>query len=57
MTIWFCVKTTQAPDIVAEIVREFNIFDEETLNGKCVWFIEKGKGAEEYWQFSLNTSA
>jgi hypothetical protein len=50
MTIWFCVKTAQTPDIVAEVVRAFNTFDEETSNGKCVWIIEKGKGVEEYWQ-------
>ena len=50
MTIWFCVKTAQNPDIVAEVIRTFNTFDEETSNGKCVWTIEKGKGVEEYWQ-------
>jgi hypothetical protein len=50
MTIWFCVKTTQSPDLVAQVVCAFNIFDEETPNGKCSWFIEKGTGAEEYWQ-------
>jgi len=50
MTIWFCVKTAQTSDTVAEVVRAFNIFDEETPNGKCVWTIEKGKGIEEYWQ-------
>ena len=50
MTIWFCVKTAQTPDIVAEVVRAFNVFEEETPKGKCVWFIEKGKGTEEYWQ-------
>ena len=50
MTIWFCVKTTQTPDTVAEVVRAFNIFKDEISNDKCVWFIEKGKGIEEYWQ-------
>jgi hypothetical protein len=50
MTIWFCIKTAQAPNIVAEVVCVFNTFDEEALNGKCAWIIEKGKGAEEYWQ-------
>jgi hypothetical protein len=50
MTIWFCVKTAQTPDAVAEVVREFNIFEEETPKGKCGWIIEKGKGIEEYWQ-------
>ena len=50
MTIWFCVKTTQTPNTVAEVVRAFNTFDEETSSGKYVWFIEKGKGIEEYWQ-------
>jgi hypothetical protein len=50
MTIWFCVKTAQTSDNVAEVVRAFNIFEEETPKGKCVWTIEKGKGIEEYWQ-------
>jgi hypothetical protein len=48
MTIWFCVKTAQTPDTVAEVVRAFNIFEEETPKGKCVWIIEKS--IEEYWQ-------
>jgi hypothetical protein len=50
MTIWFCVKTAQPPNIVAEVVRAFNTFEEETSNGKCTWTIEKGKSVEEYWQ-------
>jgi hypothetical protein len=50
MTIWFCVKSAQTPDTVAEVVCVFNKFEEETSNGKCVWIIEKGKGSEEYWQ-------
>jgi hypothetical protein len=50
MTIWFCVKTAQTPDTVAEVVCAFNTFDEGTPKGKCVWIIEKGKGTEEYWQ-------
>ena len=50
MTIWFCVKTTQTPNTVAEVVCAFNTFEEQTSNGKCVWIIEKGKGVEEYWQ-------
>ncbi len=50
MTIWFCVKTNQAPSSVAQVVCDFNMFDEETPDGKCIWVIEKGKGAEEYWQ-------
>ena len=50
MTIWFCVKTAQTPNIVAEVVRAFNTFEEETSKDKCVWIIEKGKGIEEYWQ-------
>jgi hypothetical protein len=50
MTIWFCVKTAQTPNTVAEVVCAFNTFEEETSNGKCVWVIEKGKGIEEYWQ-------
>ena len=50
MTIWFCVKTDESPDSVAQIVCNFNTFDEETPNGKCIWMIEKGKGTEEYWQ-------
>jgi hypothetical protein len=50
MTIWFCVKTNQTPDVVAQVVCSFNTFDEETPNGKCVWSIEKGEGVEEYWK-------
>ena len=50
MTIWFCVKTAQTPKMVAEVVRDFNTFEEETSNGKCVWIVEKGQGVEEYWQ-------
>ena len=50
MTIWFCVKTIQTPDTVAEVVCSFNTFEEETSNDKCIWFIEKGKGKEEYWR-------
>jgi len=50
MTIWFCIKTAQTPDTVAEVVRAFNIFEEETPKGKCVWNIKKGEGMEEYWQ-------
>jgi hypothetical protein len=50
MIIWFCVKTAQTPDNVAEVVCAFNIFEEETSKGKYAWFIEKGKGIEEYWQ-------
>jgi hypothetical protein len=50
MTIWFCVKTGQTPNIVAEVVSAFNTFEEDTPNSKCVWVVEKGKGEEEYWQ-------
>jgi hypothetical protein len=50
MTIWFCVKTDQTPDIVAQVICSFNTFDEETANGKCIWIIEKGEGVEEYWK-------
>lgn len=50
MTIWFCVKTNQAPSAVAQVICDFNTFDEETPNGKCRWTVEKGKGVEEYWQ-------
>jgi hypothetical protein len=50
MTIWFCVKTIQTPDFVAQVVCNFNTFDEDTSNDKCRWFVEKGKGVEEYWQ-------
>jgi hypothetical protein len=50
MTIWFCVKTTQTPSVVAEVVCTFNTFEEVAPNGKCVWVVEKGKGIEEYWQ-------
>ncbi len=50
MTIWFCVKTNQTPDIVAQVICAFNTFEEEPPNGKCVWIIEKGKGVEEYWR-------
>jgi len=50
MTIWFCVKTNQNPDNVAQVVCSFNTFDEETANGKCTWTTEKGVGEEEYWQ-------
>jgi hypothetical protein len=50
MTIWFCVKTSQAPSEVAEVVCQFNIFEEETLAGVCVWTVKKGEGVEEYWQ-------
>ena len=48
MTIWFCVKTNQPPDSVAQVVCAFNTFDEVTPNGKCVWLVEKGEGVEEY---------
>jgi hypothetical protein len=50
MTIWFCVKTNQTPDIIAQVVCDFNTFDEETIDGKCTWIVEKGKGVEEYWK-------
>jgi len=47
MTIWFCVKTPQVPDEVAQVVCAFNTFDEETLEGKITWYVEKGEGVEE----------
>ena len=50
MTIWFCVKTNQVPDAVAQVVCDFNTFDEETPSGKCAWTVEKGEGVEEYWR-------
>jgi hypothetical protein len=50
MTIWFCVKTNQTPDAVAQVVCAFNTFDEEMPDGKCVWLVEKGEGVEEYWR-------
>lgn len=50
MTIWFCVKTAQPPNTVAEVICAFNTFEEETPKRKCVWIIDKGKGIEEYWQ-------
>jgi hypothetical protein len=51
MTIWFCVKTEQIPDQVAQVVCAFNTFDEgEMPNGKCTWYSQKGEGVEEYWQ-------
>ena len=50
MTIWFCVKTNQIPDALAQVICAFNTFDEETADGKCEWAIKKGEGMEEYWQ-------
>jgi hypothetical protein len=50
MTIWFCVKTNQTPDIVAQVICVFNTFDEETPDCKSVWTVEKGEGVEEYWK-------
>lgn len=50
MTIWFCVKTPQVPDEVAQVVCAFNTFDEETPKGKITWYVEKGEGVEEYWK-------
>ena len=50
MTIWFCVKTNQAPDSVAQVVCAFNTFDEEIPSGEHVWIVEKGEGVEEYWK-------
>ena len=50
MTIWFCVKTNQAPDSVAQVVCAFNTFDEETPSGEHTWIVEKGEGVEEYWK-------
>jgi hypothetical protein len=50
MTIWFCVKTNQTPDTVAQVVCAFNTFDEETPQGKCTWTTTKGEGVEEYWK-------
>ncbi|NLE03211.1 MAG: hypothetical protein GX638_00210 [Crenarchaeota archaeon] len=52
MTIWFCVKTDMAVDGVAQVVVDFNTFDEVTAKGRCVWSIQKGKGVEEYWQIT-----
>jgi hypothetical protein len=50
MTIWFCIKSIQTPDIVAQVVCDFNTFDEETPEGSCKWVVEKGEGVEEYWK-------
>ena len=50
MTIWFCVKTNQTPDSVAQVVCAFNTFDEESSSGKYAWNVEKGEGIEEYWK-------
>jgi hypothetical protein len=47
MTIWFCVKTAQTPNTVAEVICTFNTFEEQTSNDKCTWFIEKGKELED----------
>jgi hypothetical protein len=50
MRIWFCVKTNQTPDTVAQVVCAFNTFDEEIPEGKCTWTTQKGEGVEEYWK-------
>jgi hypothetical protein len=50
MIIWFCVKTNQSPDAVAQIICTFNTFEGETPDFPYIWTVEKGEGAEEYWK-------
>jgi hypothetical protein len=50
MTVWFCVKTADNPDAVADVVCAFNIFEDNHPHGKYTWIIQKGEGPEEYWQ-------
>lgn len=51
MTMWFCVKTTDTPKRVGDVVCAFNVFEDKHPKGKYSWVTEQGKGSEdEYWQ-------
>jgi hypothetical protein len=49
MTIWFCVKTSDSPKEVGEVVCKFNFYQGEHPEDKYTWTMEKTKG-EEYWE-------
>ena len=51
MTIWFYVKTADAPKTVAEVVCNFNFYQGEHPEDKYSWVTEfKKTGMEEYWE-------
>lgn len=50
MIIWFCVKTNQTPDKVAQVVCAFNSFEGETPDWPYTWTSERGQGEEVYWK-------
>jgi len=51
MTIWFYVKTTDAPKTVADIVCNFNFYQGDHPEDKYSWITEfKKTGMEEYWE-------
>jgi hypothetical protein len=51
MTIWFYVKTTDNPKVVADVVCDFNYYQGEHPEDKYSWVTELRKsGEEEYWE-------
>ena len=51
MTIWFYVKTADAPKTVADVVCNFNFYQGEHTEDKYSWVNEIRKtGEEEYWE-------
>lgn len=50
MTIWFYVKTNDAPEVVGDLVCAYNVFEDSHPKGKYSWVMEKGEGEDEYWQ-------
>jgi hypothetical protein len=49
MTIWFCIKTSDSPKSVGEVVCKFNFYQGEHPEDKYTWTMEKKKG-DEYWE-------
>ena len=50
MTMWFYIKTSDAPKTVGDVVCANNIFEDQHPKGKYSWIMQQGKGPEEYWQ-------
>jgi hypothetical protein len=50
MTMWFYVKTSDAPKIVGEIVCAYNVLEDPHPRGKFTWQVEAVNEEPESWQ-------
>jgi hypothetical protein len=50
MTIWFYVKTSDDPNVVGQVVCDFNFEQGEHPQDQYSWLLEPGRDGPDYWE-------